>query len=108
MSCLWLRTQYAQRGRCKVAKKCELIVGYLIPHRCGRKAVAVCVKCGRGVCEMHAHTGDAGVLCRDCYEGQQAQVGSPVGGAVYGPAYTVQDYGLFDQESEQDTFSTLT
>ncbi len=58
---------------------------------------------------MHARTGDAGVLCRDCYEGwQTVDVRAPAASAAYGPVYTTQDYELFDRESERDTFSTLT
>jgi hypothetical protein len=31
-----------------MAEKCEMIIGYLVPHRCENPSLGACVKCGRG------------------------------------------------------------
>jgi recombinational DNA repair protein (RecF pathway) len=103
-----------------MAKQCALIIGYLLPRRCEEKATDQCVQCGRDVCQHHTRIGDAGLLCRDCYEEGQPRLASedlkplpePVGRTIYRrddfDSYdTEEDYALFEPEKEDEVFSTL-
>lgn len=109
-----------------MAKQCDLIIGYLLPRRCEGKAVAACTKCGRNACDRHTRMGDAGLLCRDCYEEVQpltdeqlTPLPEPVQQVIYRRegreglailAIEAQDYQHFEaeDEEEEDAFSTLT
>ncbi|HSB60501.1 MAG TPA: hypothetical protein VLI67_02200 [Vicinamibacteria bacterium] len=50
---------------------CALAVGFLLPHPCPNAAVGPCARCGRSVCERHAGTAEAGLLCKVCETGSE-------------------------------------
>ena len=93
-----------------MAKQCDLVVGYLLPRRCEEKAVKQCQNCNRGVCELHTRIGDQGFLCRDCYEEgapRAVEDVQPLAAPVQNTIYSRDDFGYFDSDSADDTFSTL-
>ena len=52
-----------------MAEQCEMIVGFLTPHRCPHSAVAVCKKCERHFCEEHVSLQPDGLMCTACQQG---------------------------------------
>ena len=50
-------------------EQCEMIVGFLTPHRCPHSGVAACVKCGRRFCEEHLSIQRDGLMCTACQQG---------------------------------------
>jgi hypothetical protein len=103
-----------------MAKQCEMIIGYLLPRRCEEKAITVCQKCKRRVCELHTRVADDGLLCRDCHEEGQprtAEAVAPLPEAVEQTIYhrggssaldtTDDDFALFDQDEGAEGFSML-
>ena len=49
-----------------MAEQCEMIIGYLVPHRCENPSLGTCVKCGRGYCDEHTNQTREGRLCLAC------------------------------------------
>ena len=103
-----------------MAKQCELIIGYLLPRRCEEKASHKCTNCGRTACEPHTRIGDAGLLCRDCFEKGQPftpealeSLPTPVQKQIYSRWDSIpdtmddDDFLAFDSEEEADSFSML-
>lgn len=103
-----------------MAKQCGLVIGYLFPRRCEEKAADQCVKCKRDVCQHHTRIGDAGLLCRDCYETGQPLAHeklTPMPELMGPTIYRRDEFGSFDpddedylpfeEEKEEDVFSTL-
>lgn len=92
-----------------MAEQCEMIVGFLVPHRCERPALGRCVKCGRGYCEEHVTVQTEGLLCLACQQGLEQPVALPVTALAYDSA----DVAIFaaasewDQTEDDDTFSDL-
>jgi hypothetical protein len=43
-----------------MAEQCEMIIGYLVPHRCENPSLGTCVKCRRGYCDEHTNQTSAG------------------------------------------------
>ena len=52
-----------------MAEQCEMIVGFLTPHRCPHSAVAVCKTCSRHFCEEHLSLQPDGLMCTACQQG---------------------------------------
>ena len=52
-----------------MAKHCEMIVGFLVPHRCENRALAACAKCQRQYCEEHVSIVNGQLLCTACQQG---------------------------------------
>jgi hypothetical protein len=91
-----------------MAKQCELVIGYLLPRQCEEKGINACTRCGRGVCDLHTRLGEAGLLCRDCFENVPARTLNdviPLAPVVSQHIYT-RDYAAFDREQEGEAFST--
>jgi hypothetical protein len=60
------------------ADQCEMIIGYLVPHRCEHPALGRCVKCGRGYCDEHVTLQPQGLLCLACQQGLDQPVALPL------------------------------
>ncbi len=92
-----------------MADPCEMIVGFLVPHRCDHPALGRCVRCGRGYCEEHVSVQAEGLICLACQQGLDRPVALPLTAATYAAA----DVAAFaaasewDQQDEEDTFSDL-
>jgi hypothetical protein len=91
-----------------MARQCELIVGYLIPHRCEGKASSICTRCGRAVCDEHATIADSGIICVACHE-EIEQPPLPAVAAVPPAAiYDSSDYAQFASgEDRGDLFAEM-
>lgn len=52
-----------------IVTQCEMIVGFLVPHRCPNRVVAKCTKCGREFCDEHVEITPGGLVCLACQQG---------------------------------------
>ena len=92
-----------------MADQCEMIIGYLVPHRCDHPALGRCVKCGRGYCEEHVTLRPEGLMCLACQQG----LAQPIALPLTAQTYDANDLALFaaasrwDTEDEADMFSDL-
>ena len=66
-----------------MAGQCEMIVGYLVPHRCEHPALGHCIKCGRGYCEEHMTVQANGLLCLACQQGLEQPIAVPLTARSY-------------------------
>ena len=89
-----------------MAKRCEMVIGYLLPRKCGAKARSVCIKCGRAMCDEHTVITDAGLVCEACYSGLEHLAIVPPGET---PAFTAEDFALFSKEpvTEEEVFAEM-
>jgi hypothetical protein len=91
-----------------MARQCELIVGFLIPHRCEGKARSVCTKCGRAVCDEHATITDSGIICVACHEEIEQPPPSAIAAVPPAAIYDRRDYDLFAiGEAGEDFFADM-
>ena len=81
-----------------MAEKCEMIIGYLVPHRCENPALGKCVKCGRGFCDEHTNQTKEGRVCLACQQGLDQPIALPIAAA----AFTVADLNAFGRYSDTD------
>jgi len=81
-----------------MAEKCEMIIGYLVPHQCENPALGKCVKCGRGFCDEHTNATQAGRVCLACQQGLEMPVALPIAAAFFTP----DDLDTFDRSSRFD------
>ncbi len=79
--------------------QCSMVVGYLVPHRCPNKALAVCIKCGRTFCDEHVSIQQSGLLCLACQQGLEQPVLVP----QVAQDYTEDDIALFSTIGARDT-----
>ena len=91
-----------------MADQCEMIVGYLVPHRCEHPALGKCVKCGRGYCDEHTNQTPEGLMCLACQQGLDQPVALPIAASTF----TAADLDAFSRasmwdEDSTDTFSDL-
>ena len=90
-----------------MAQTCEMVVGFLVPHRCENLALGHCSKCGRGYCEEHMQVQASGLLCYACQQGLEQPVMMP----QTAQAFTADDLLLFGAVSaldqDDDAFSDL-
>ncbi len=88
--------------------QCAMIVGFLVPHRCTKPAMAACIKCGRQYCEEHVTILENGLVCGACQKGFT----QPVLYSSGGQDFTANDLVVFSSLSAADTtedgFSDLT
>lgn len=92
--------------------QCEMVVGFLVPHRCENPALGKCGKCGRVYCEEHVTVTPKGMLCVACQQGLDQPVALAATAQTFNPA----DIALFsaatrdwDQDADlsSETFSDL-
>jgi hypothetical protein len=76
-----------------MAEQCEMIIGYLVPHRCENPSLGKCVKCGRGFCDEHTNATREGRLCLACAQGLEMPVALPIAAAFF----TTTDLDTFDR-----------
>ena len=69
-----------------MAIQCEMIVGFLVPHRCERKSLGTCAQCNRRYCEEHVTVKPTGLLCVACEQGLERPVALPGTAADYSDA----------------------
>lgn len=81
-----------------MAKKCEMIIGYLVPHQCENPALGACVKCGRGFCDEHTNATKEGRVCLACQQGLEMPVALPIAAA----SFTATDLLVFGNTSNLD------
>ncbi len=91
-----------------MAKQCEMIIGFLVPHRCELTALGQCTKCGRGYCDEHIAVTPSGLICQACSQGLEQPVALPVTARTFTP----DDLAAFNaasqwDEDEDDMFSDL-
>lgn len=68
-----------------MAEKCEMIIGYLVPHRCENPALGTCAKCGKGFCDEHTNATREGRVCLACQQGLDMPVALPIAAALFTP-----------------------
>lgn len=81
-----------------MATKCEMIIGYLVPHQCGNPALGKCTKCGRGFCDEHTNATKEGRICLACQQGLEMPVALPIAAATF----TAADLMIFGNTSSLD------
>ena len=94
-----------------MADQCEMIVGYLVPHRCDNPALGKCVRCGRGFCDEHTNPTREGRVCLACAQGLEMPVALPISASLFTPS----DLDAFDRsrafsdmdDDSSDMFSDL-
>ena len=89
---------------------CEMIVGYLVPHKCENRAVGKCQKCSRQFCDEHLSLEKSGLICTACQQGLDQPVAIPNAARTF----TATDLAAFktadifdDSFDEGDLFSDL-
>jgi len=92
-----------------MADQCEMIIGYLVPHRCDHPALGKCFKCGRGFCEEHMHPTKDGSMCLACQQGLDQPIALPIAAAAFTAAEldTFNRASMWDDDDVADTFSDL-
>ena len=92
-----------------MAEQCEMIIGFLVPHRCEHPALGRCVNCGRGYCEEHVTVRPEGLMCLACQQGLAQPVSLPITAQTYdaNDLATFAAAGLWDSDDDGDLFSDL-
>lgn len=89
--------------------QCEMVIGFLVPHRCDNPALGKCSKCGRDFCDEHVDQTRGGRVCLACQQGLDMPVALPIAAA----AFTATDFDTFnrastwDDDDRADMFSDL-
>jgi recombinational DNA repair protein (RecF pathway) len=81
-----------------MAEKCEMIIGYLVPHQCANPALGKCAKCGRGFCDEHTNQTQEGRVCLACQQGLEMPVALPIAATFFTP----DDLHTFSRSSALD------
>jgi hypothetical protein len=81
-----------------MADQCEMIIGYLVPHRCENPSLGKCVKCDRGFCDEHTNQTKEGRVCLACQQGLDMPVALPIAAALFTPS----DLNTFGRSSTWD------
>ena len=82
-----------------MADQCEMIIGFLVPHRCEHPALGRCTRCGRGYCDEHIDVTQQGLVCLACSQGLEQPVALP----ITARSFTPDDLADFDSASRWDT-----
>ena len=92
-----------------MATKCEMIIGYLVPHQCENPALGTCIKCGRGFCDEHTNATQEGRVCLACQQGLEMPVALPIAAATFTAAElaTFGRSSTWDDDDSGDMFSDL-
>ncbi len=90
-----------------MTKQCDMMIGFLVPHRCPNIGMTTCVKCGRLFCDEHVGLTPGGLVCLACQRGLAEPVTIPEVARTYDAADLVafSDVGAFDDDD--DTFADL-
>ncbi|MCA9961702.1 MAG: hypothetical protein R3E31_18250 [Chloroflexota bacterium] len=91
-----------------MATQCEMIIGYLVPHRCPNQAITTCIQCHRQFCDEHVSITPGGLVCTACQQG----LDKPVAVAKTAQIFTPADFDAFDAADvddfeDGDTFADL-
>lgn len=90
-----------------MAKQCEMVIGFLIPHPCPNQAVAACTRCNLLFCEEHLNLTPGGLVCSACQQG----LDQPVAVAPVAREFDQSDLARFSSlsafDSDDDMFSDL-
>ena len=91
-----------------MANQCEMVIGFLVPHRCGNPALSNCMKCGRAYCDEHTIQTGEGRICLACQQGLDVPVALPIAASTFTPA-DLDAFGRASAWDEDDTdmFSDL-
>ena len=68
-----------------MAAKCEMIIVYLVPHRCENPSLGRCIQCGRGFCDEHTNQTREGRVCIACQQGLEMPVALPIAATLFTP-----------------------
>ncbi|MCC6190153.1 MAG: hypothetical protein IT318_14060 [Anaerolineales bacterium] len=94
-----------------MADQCEMIIGYLVPHRCEHPALGRCAKCGRGYCEAHVTLQPQGLLCLACQQGLDQPVALPLTAQTFSQtdlaAFATLSAWDSASDPDDDTFADL-
>ncbi|GAB1472387.1 hypothetical protein MASR2M66_32650 [Chloroflexota bacterium] len=92
-----------------MANQCEMIIGYLVPHRCDNPALGTCGKCGRGFCDEHTNATKEGRICLACQQGLDVPVALPIAAGTFSAAdlATFGRASAWDDNDGDDLFSDL-
>lgn len=82
-----------------MAEQCEMIIGYLVPHRCENPALGRCSQCGRGFCEEHLVDSPSGKICLADQQGLDRPIALPLTAATFSQA----DIDTFNRASTFDS-----
>ncbi|HZM22531.1 MAG TPA: hypothetical protein VFC02_12355 [Anaerolineales bacterium] len=91
------------------AQQCEMIIGYLVPHRCDNPKLGTCVKCGRGFCDEHTNQTRDGRICLACQQGLDMPVALPIAATIF-TAMDLETFNrgsIWDDDDRADMFSDL-
>jgi hypothetical protein len=88
--------------------QCEMVVGFLVPHRCPNRMVSHCIKCGRSFCDEHLEITPGGLVCLACQQGldQPVAVAETARSFDAADVLVFQSVGTFDNDDD-DMFSDL-
>jgi hypothetical protein len=92
-----------------MADQCEMIIGYLAPHRCEHPALGKCSNCGRGYCDEHMHPAKGGMTCLACQQGLDQPVALPIAAATFTAAELANfnRASMWEDDDRADMFSDL-
>jgi hypothetical protein len=92
-----------------MADQCEMIVGYLVPHRCEHPSLGKCARCGRGFCDEHTEQSTEGRVCLACLQGLDQPVALPIAAAAFTAAEldSFNRASMWDEDDRADMFSDL-
>jgi hypothetical protein len=92
-----------------MAEQCEMIIGYLVPHRCENPSLGTCTKCGRGYCDEHTNQTREGRVCLACLQGLDQPIALPIAAAMFTAAEldTFNRASNWDDDDRADMFSDL-
>lgn len=96
--------------------QCEMIIGFLIPHRCDNVALGRCVQCGRSFCDEHLDITPRGMTCVACQQGLNKPVAIADTAATYDDSDLIifassttwsDDDDRWSLDDDDETFSDL-
>src|SRR6266508_531837 len=100
---------FSDRRAIFMADQCEMIIGYLVPHRCENPSLGKCVKCGRGYCDEHTNQTKEGRVCLACLQGLDQPIALAIAAATVSDADldTFNRASMWDDDDRSDMFSDL-
>jgi recombinational DNA repair protein (RecF pathway) len=98
-----------------MTNQCEMVVGFLTPHRCDNAALGRCVQCGRSYCDEHVSVTTQGLTCLACQQGLAQPIALPITAQTYDQtdlttfalASTYERDLNDDTDTDDDTFDDL-